>query len=159
VRRLEALSMSEALIRRLQERIRSEPTVDFVNVSPPIRPLPPVSEQAVVQAESDLGFPLPPLLRALYTRVADGGYGPGHRLIHFPGDEWDLCERAKWRCRLAGKADNEWWWPPRLVEVVSWGCLYTSCVDCSRPSCPVIFYDFDCNVEGATQADYLYPEA
>jgi hypothetical protein len=23
----------------------------------------------------------------------------------------------------------------------------------------VIFYDHDCNVEGATQADYLYPEA
>lgn len=48
---------------------------------------------------------------------------------------------------------------PQVIEVVSWGCHYTSCVDCSRPSCPVIFYDHDCNTEGATQGDYLYPEA
>jgi hypothetical protein len=62
--------MSESLIRRLQKRIRAEPTVDWVNVSPPIRPRLPVSEQVIAQAEAELGFPLPPLLRALYTRVA-----------------------------------------------------------------------------------------
>ena len=59
--------MSEALIRRLQERIRSEPTVDWVKVSPPIRPRPPVTEQGVAQAEAELGFPLPPLLRAVHS--------------------------------------------------------------------------------------------
>jgi hypothetical protein len=69
--------MSEALIRRLQERIRSEPTVDWVNVSPPIYPRPPVNEQALTEAEARLGFPLPPLVRALCTQVADGGMDPG----------------------------------------------------------------------------------
>ncbi len=151
--------MSEALIRRLRERIRSQPTVDWVGVSPPIRPGPPVPEQAVAQAEHELGFPLPPLLRALYTRVADGGYGPGHGFLHFAGGEWSLVGRARWTCSASAGGGPESWWPPRLVEVVSWGCRYTSCVDCSRPSCPVVFYDPDRDVEGATRADYLYPEA
>lgn len=151
--------MSEALIRRLQERIRSEPTVDWVKASPPICPRPPVTEQVVAQAEAELGFPLPPLLRALYTRVADGGYGPGHGFLNFAEDEWSLVERAKWTCAPSADVGDGSWWPPRLVEVVGWGCHYMSCVDCSRPSCPVIFYDHDGNVEGATRADYLYPEA
>ena len=58
--------MSEALIRRFQERIRREPAVDYLQ-EPPIRPRPPVTPEAVAQAEAQLGFPLPPLLRALYT--------------------------------------------------------------------------------------------
>jgi hypothetical protein len=99
--------MSEPLIRRLQERIRSEPTVDWLKVSPPIRPLPPVTEQAVAQAESELGFFLPPLLRALYTRVADGGYGPGHGFLDFAGDEWSLVERAKWKCSPPANVSGE----------------------------------------------------
>jgi hypothetical protein len=150
--------VSEALIRRLQDRIRRAPSVDM-DACPPTRPSPPVSERAFARAEAEIGFPLPPLLRALYTRVADGGYGPGTGFIPIAGDEWSLVERAKWACSLTEGSGDGLWWPPRLVEVVSWGCLYMSCVDCSLPSCPVIFYDFDCNVEGATQADYLYPEA
>ena len=31
----------------------------------------------------------------------------------------------------------------RLVEFVNWGCHYFSGIDCSRPSCPVFFYDND----------------
>ena len=42
--------MSNALIRRLKERIRSEPTVDFGPFCPPIRPRPPVSEQTLAEA-------------------------------------------------------------------------------------------------------------
>jgi hypothetical protein len=150
--------MSEALICRLQDRIRREPSVDL-DSSPPIRPFPPVSEKAFAQAEADIGYPLPPLLRALYTRVADGGYGPGRGFLTLAGDEWSVVGRARWTCSRAGDTEGAPWWPPRLVEVVSWGCHYTSGVDCSRPSCPVIFYDADINTEGATQADYLYPEA
>jgi hypothetical protein len=152
------MPVSEALIHRLLERIRHEPSVDM-DQCPPTRPDSPVTEAAVAQAESELGFPLPPLLRALYTRVADGGYGPGRGFLTFAGDEWSLVERAKSTCSAAEEVSDELWWPPRLVEVVSWGGHYMSCVDCSRPSCPVIFYDHDCNIEGALQADYLYPEA
>src|SRR5438132_5407724 len=37
---------------------------------------PPASEEQVQITEERLGFPLPALLRALYTRVANGGFGP-----------------------------------------------------------------------------------
>ena len=148
---------SELLIRRFQERIRCEPTVDYMQ-EPPIRPRPPVTPEAMAEAEGRLGFPLPPLLRALYTRVGDGGYGPGRGLDHLSGHDWSLVAQAERTCLAAAMASDPWW-PPRLVEFVSWGGHYTSCVDCSAPPFRVWFYDHDCNVEGATQEEYLYPES
>ena len=38
---------------------------------------PPASEEQLQQTEEHIGFPLPPLLRALYAKVANGGFGPG----------------------------------------------------------------------------------
>jgi hypothetical protein len=148
----------ESLIRRLQERIRSEPTVDMA-ICPPIRPRPPVSVDAVAAAEAQIGFPLPPLVRALYTQVADGGYGPGYGVYQLAGSELSLVECARWRGSIPSDSAGDVWWPPRLIELVGWGCHYASCIDCSRPSCPVTFYDNDRMAENATPADYLYPEA
>lgn len=42
----------------------------------------PLAEEQLQSAERLLGFALPPLLRAIYTRVADGGFGPGYGLYH-----------------------------------------------------------------------------
>jgi hypothetical protein len=148
---------ADILIGRFQERIRFEPTVDYKQV-PPIRPRPPVTAEAMAEAEGRLGFSLPPLLRALYIRVGDGGYGPGRGLHHLSGDDWSLVAQAERTCVAAAIASDPWW-PPRLVEFVSWGGHYTSCVDCSALPFPVWFYDHDCNVEGASQAEYLYPES
>jgi hypothetical protein len=149
--------MSEALVRRFQQRIRREPTVDYLQ-EPPIRPRPPVTPDALREAEARLGFPLPPLLWELYTQVGDGGYGPGRGLHYLLGDDWSLVAHAERTC-VAATAAGDPWWPPRLVEIVSWGGHYSSCVDCSGPPYPVWFYDNDCNVGDATQADYLYSEA
>ena len=33
------------------------------------------------QVESELGFGLPPLLRAIYHEVGNGGFGPGHGIL------------------------------------------------------------------------------
>lgn len=38
---------------------------------------PPASAEQVQATEAALGFPLPPLLRLLYERLANGGFGPG----------------------------------------------------------------------------------
>jgi hypothetical protein len=40
--------------------------------------LPPVSEDDLIRAKVRLGFGLPPLLRELYLRVGNGGFGPGY---------------------------------------------------------------------------------
>ena len=42
---------------------------------------PPATEEQLLATEQSLGFPLPPLLRALYAQLANGGFGPGHGLI------------------------------------------------------------------------------
>jgi hypothetical protein len=124
-------------------------------VCPPIRPRPPVSEQTLAEAEARLGFPLPPLVRALYTQVADG-YGPGYGVIQLTGNPDTLVE-----CRLRMDEEDvqKWVWPERLVEFVNWGCHYFSGIDCSLPSCPVFFYDNDRAGGDATLADCLSLES
>src|SRR4051794_30410383 len=86
---------------------------------------------------------------ALYTQVADGGYGPGYGVYRLAGSELSLVECARWRGSLPSDPAGEAWWPPRLIELVGWGCHYASCIDCARPSCPVIFYDNDRMTENA----------
>ena len=56
----------------------------------PARPLPePVSREAVKVAEERLGFPLPPLLGALWVEVGNGGFGPGYGLFGLEGGHED----------------------------------------------------------------------
>jgi hypothetical protein len=38
-------------------------------------PFPPLSTKALQKAEEQLGFTLPPLLRRIYTEIANGGFG------------------------------------------------------------------------------------
>ncbi|WP_426513197.1 hypothetical protein ACPPVO_22780 [Dactylosporangium sp. McL0621] len=38
---------------------------------------PPATEQVISDAESVIGYLLPPLLRRIYRELADGGIGPG----------------------------------------------------------------------------------
>ena len=67
--------MCKALIDRLLDRIRREPSVDM-DSCPPARPNPPVSERAFAQAEAEIGFPLPPLLCASIPRSRTGDTAP-----------------------------------------------------------------------------------
>ena len=149
--------MSKALIDRIQQHIRTGPTVDMA-VHPPICPNPPVSDESLAAAETRLGFPLPPLIRALYTLVADGGYGPGYGVIQLDGDDYTLVES---RLRMNQESTGEWMWPERLVELVNWGCLYFSSgwIAGTQPSCPVFFYNADLAVGDAGLADCLLLEA
>lgn len=46
---------------------------------------PPATEKQLQDTEKVLGFPLPPLLRALYTYVANGGFGPAYGITGVSG--------------------------------------------------------------------------
>jgi len=46
---------------------------------------PPATEEQIQVTEEALGIPLLPLLRALYTRLANGGFGPACGLQGFEG--------------------------------------------------------------------------
>jgi hypothetical protein len=149
--------MSKALIDRLRERIRSEPTVDMV-VCPPDRPRPPLGQQALSDAEARLGFPLPPLIWDLYTQVADGGFGPGYGVIELAGSPYSLVEiHGRRDEERAGSPGGERW-PERVVEFVNWGCLYFSAIDCSRPRCPVFFFNPELAIGEVTPTACLFPE-
>lgn len=47
---------------------------------------PPLTEEQVSEAETILGFPLPPTLRILCTRLANGGFGPHYGLLRLAGE-------------------------------------------------------------------------
>ena len=149
--------MVEALVTRFRERIRREPTVDYTGQEPPIRPRPPLTPEVLAAAEARLGFSLPPLLRALYTQIGDGGYGPGRGLEVLAEGEWSLVAHVE----AVRQCDWPDWpgWPGQFIPLIAWGCLYVSWVDCSAPPYSVWFDDTDCDVVGAARDDYFYLQA
>jgi hypothetical protein len=150
--------MGQSLIDRLRHRIASGPAID-VDVCPPRRPCPPATTDELAEAEGQLGFPLPDLVRARYLEVGNGGWGPGYGLLPLTGD-WSLAEQTLWHISSSPSGLGGPGWPPRLVRLVEWGCHYASCVDCSHPNCSVVFYDNDmASLDWVEPSDYLYPES
>ena len=110
----------------------------------------PASKGVLSAAEERLGFPLPPLLRLLYSDVADGGFGPGHGFLPLfapvAQPHEDSVVTLYEVFRGGDPEEPTWSWPERLLCVCDWGCAIRSCVDCSRPELPVV--RFDPNEEG-----------
>lgn len=96
----------------------------------------PLSASAVAAAEDRLGFPLPPLLAAVYTRVADGGVGPEDGLFAL----LDEAVPAYLRERTA-KAGTAWAWPAGVLPVLDWGCGMYAAVDCRSPHGTVLLFE------------------
>lgn len=113
---------------------------------------PPAPPEVVTRAEQQLGFALPPLLKRLYTEVANGGFGPG--LVGLEGgyadEEWPedtlvglyhgYREYAAHLMECEPEVGAEPW-PERLLPVCSEGCAMMLCLDCSEPEMPVVRYD------------------
>jgi hypothetical protein len=114
---------------------------------------PPVSDSDIAEAERRLGFPLPDLLRELYTTIADGGFGPSGGLLpllrpvpetklmngSLPGRESvvELYEAF----RVGDPEDETGPWPDRLLPIVDHGCAIRSCVDCSTPALAIVYHE------------------
>ncbi|MBN1605579.1 MAG: hypothetical protein JW940_03045, partial [Polyangiaceae bacterium] len=87
-------------------------------------------QELVDDAEHELGYPLPPLLRRLYLEVANGGFGPGYGILGLRGGHGvaptgtaiDLYRRFR---------EGEQPPPASLFPVCDWGCAIASFVDCS----------------------------
>lgn len=110
---------------------------------------PPVTEQQLAQTEQALGFSLPPLLCALYTQVANGGFGPGYGLMGAIGgfsEAGDIVDNYLFYSRRATLIDldddekrilagetlelPETVWPYALLLFCDWGWASASCIDC-----------------------------
>jgi hypothetical protein len=104
----------------------------------------------IAEAEEELGFRLPRLLRAVYRHVGNGGFGPGSGIIGVPGAEpyastaesvVDLYERQV-RDNRDEPADGDWW-PEGMLPICDYGCGSFACVDCTRASARVLRFNAD----------------
>jgi hypothetical protein len=113
----------------------------------------PASQEQLAATEAALEFPLPPVLRALYGQLANGGFGPAYGLRGAIGGfvgTGTMVEQYQWTLEgtqpveLASYADG--WqesdgrrsltlardqWPTRLLPLCEWGCAVEICLDCS----------------------------
>jgi SMI1 / KNR4 family (SUKH-1) len=137
-----------SIIERLHRHIKDPAHATSMGASRKIYP--PTTLAVVEAAEAKLEFRLPGLLRETYVQVGNGGFGPGYGLFGLEGgalagscfiDEYkhDLSELYL-GLRNIRQADDPLRWQEKLVPICDWGCLHFSCVDCSQPAAPVIFY-------------------
>jgi hypothetical protein len=144
----------DALIARIKARV-ADPLL-AVDAATWFVPMPTVSQPAttaeVDAAEAALGFPIPLLLKRLYTEIGNGGFGPSYGLEGVPtippttgtADIVALYERYSepWPEYPAHQ------WPRGLVPLISGGCLLMECLDFTRPPYTVVVFDGnDCNLE------------
>jgi hypothetical protein len=122
----------DALIARIRARAAN-----------PIRP--PATEVEVIAAEEALGFPIPPLLRRLYTVVGNGDFGPRNGIEGVP--TIPPTPGAADIVALYGQYSEPspdyplHQWPRGLVPLISGGCLYMECVYFLEPPFPVVLFD------------------
>jgi hypothetical protein len=102
------------------------------------RALPRATAQMIDEAEVELGFPLPRLLRAVYRSVGNGGFGPSKGLIGVPGTEpylsgaKSVVELYDIRIHSSRDLAREERWPEMLLPFCDYSCGSFACVDCSR---------------------------
>ncbi|MGW5431980.1 hypothetical protein ACWET9_33030 [Streptomyces sp. NPDC004059] len=94
---------------------------------------PPAGPDAVADAEQVIGFRTPPLLRRLYSEVANGGFGPNDGILgvsggHAQGNFYDIAELYQDGPDPSGRI------PAGLVLIYDWGCTIWSLVDFRDPA-------------------------
>lgn len=117
--------MTDDLVARISEFVNSDTKVKH----------PPVSTDVVDYVSAVLEVEFPELLTACYTKVANGGFGPGFGLIGLGGSGatsqfGTLIETHSQLSSdiVAMGAD----WPEDLLPYCYWGGNYYSCVDCDE---------------------------
>lgn len=131
--------MTQELFARLQARL-ADPQRIHDMARNQVKPVPQVNPVATAdqmdKAEAQLGFALPVLFKQLYTKIGNGGFGPGYGL--YPIEE---IATGYLRLRQHNPHHPTGYWPTNLVEICTWGCGIGSCIDYMQPGNPVFIYD------------------
>ncbi len=105
---------------------------EFVGRNPPSHWYPPADDVAVAGAEAALCFALPSLLKECYTKIANGGFGPGYGVLGvnggFAGDYGDIV--STYRQLSTDFASLGRRWDKDLLPFCAWGCAMLTCVKC-----------------------------
>jgi hypothetical protein len=111
---------------------------------PDAEPYPSALPEEIADAEAQLGFHLPPLLRRVYE-IANGSLGPGVQGL-LPIAMCDETLVTVYRIRV----DSEYVpkpgepgfgqlpWPQRLLPISDWGDAIWSCLDCRSDDGPIV---------------------
>jgi hypothetical protein len=126
--------MTHSLVERIRQRIIETNAV-----------MHPVDEGSLLKVEAAVGMPLPPLLRAVYLELGDGGFGPGHGLLPLTqtnsSDSDESVLELYTAFRSVDPEDPSWSWPSHLLPICDWGCAIRSCIDCSSAEGAVVTFD------------------
>lgn len=104
----------------------------------------PVKAKAVASAERELGFQFPELLRAIYSQVGNGGFGPEYGFIGVEGGATDgrrSLVQVYQNLEQYQEDSPLWCRPERLLPVCILGCGMWSCLDCKKARVPVFIFD------------------
>ncbi len=123
------------LYRRCSSEYRDAVQLGLVDELPPLAT---ASQAAVEEAEALLGRRLPELLRRLYLKVGNGGFGPGYGILGVRGGHADDTKRNA----IDYYRDEFWPFLRRgLLPICNWGCAIYSYVDTSQPDGPMWAWD------------------
>ena len=116
----------------------------------------PLDESTVTGVEQQLGLRLPSILRAVYRKVGNGGFGPGYGLLPLvpDGTKPDTETAVGLYETFCGSDPQQptWEWPRHLLPFCEWGCAVRSCVDCSSSGGSVITFDPNALAPGAAMS-------
>ena len=131
------------LVQRLQERTADRERATDGGIHPR-KPMPPAAAKALRVAERAIGLKLPDLLRAVYLKVGNGGFGPEYGIAGIKGgaklDGYTL-ETCYQKMLKLEKENPVWRWPLHLLPVANYGCGMWSCVDCAYQKLPMVLWD------------------
>ena len=119
-----------------------------------VPPVAPLTEADITEAEANLGFALPALLRELYVYIGNGGFGPGHGLLslkNIGNGERSIVELYL-EMRQDYPGDPTWKWPEGVLAICDWGCNIYSCVVCNKPLNPVLTFEY---MQGPMEHSFL----
>ena len=120
---------SASQVRRLYQR--GTPDYDAARAAGLLERLPtlePASPENVRDAEAELGYPLPALLRRMFLELANGGFGPGYGILGLRCGHTD--DMGKTAIDLVS-ADHLQAVNAALLPLCHWGCAIYSLVDCA----------------------------
>lgn len=106
------------------------------------RRYPPAAAAAVAAAEAAMGLTLPPLLRRVFTEIANGGFGPGGGLIGLPGGHVDEgwprpCDELYLELRVSEFEPTKSL-PAGLIPLCIWAGGAFTFADCETPEARVL---------------------
>ncbi len=94
-------------------------------------------EAAIVEAERDLGFDIPVVLKRVYREIGNGGFGPGNggTIVGVRGGyESNFCDLVStYREFVEASQTIGWTWRVGMLPFCEWGCNIFTCVDCIDP--------------------------